>query len=305
MKVFEEEERMFIMAQQKIIGFAGTGVMGQGMVRNLLGAGYRVNVFNRTKQKALPLIEEGASWFDTVKGLASHSDIIITMLGYPEDVESVYFDNGVLDHAKEGTVLIDMTTSSPQLAAKISKHAKEKGLAALDAPVSGGDIGAKNGTLSIMAGGDETIFEDVLPVLETMGKEVVYQGKAGSGQHTKMCNQITIASNMMGVCESLLYAKKAGLDEKTVLRSITGGAAGSWSLTNLAPRILDEDFAPGFYVKHFIKDMKIAFESAKEMGMKAPGLELSLSLYEELAEMGQENAGTQALYELYEKKMQS
>ena len=182
------------MTQQRVIGFVGTGVMGQGMVRNFLKAGYRVNVYNRTKQKAMSIIEDGAIWVDTVKGLASQSDIIITMVGYPNDVESVYFDDGILGHAKKGAVLIDMTTSSPLLAVKIYEKAKQQGLQSLDAPVSGGDIGAKSGTLSIMAGGDQIAFNDMLPIFKVMGKDVVYQGKAGSGQHTKMCNQITIAS---------------------------------------------------------------------------------------------------------------
>lgn len=290
------------MLQHRVIGFIGTGVMGQGMVRNLLNAGYRVNIYNRTKQKAVPLIEDGAAWFDTIQGLAAQSDVIITMVGYPQDVENVYLEDGIIAHAKKDAVLVDMTTSSPLLAKRISQKAKENGLQSMDAPVSGGDIGAKQGTLSIMVGGEAGIFKDLLPIFEAMGKQVVYQGKAGSGQHTKMCNQITIASNMLGVCESLLYAKKAGLDENQVLKSITGGAAGSWSLTYLAPRMLEGDFDPGFYVKHFIKDMKIASESAKEMGIPTPGLDLSLSLYEELVEMGEENAGTHALYKLYEKK---
>lgn len=286
------------MAKQ-VIGFIGTGVMGQGMVMNLLKAGYSVNVYNRTKSKAEPLVEEGAKWYDTAQDCTVASDVIISMVGYPKDVETVYFDNGILDHAKQGAYVIDMTTSSPVLAEKIYNEARARGIHALDAPVSGGDIGAKNGTLSVMVGGDEADFQAVKPIFEVMGKNIVYQGKSGSGQHTKMSNQITIASNMIGVCEALIYAKRAGLNEEQVLKSITSGSAGSWSLSHLAPKMLEGDFSPGFYVKHFIKDMTIALESAKSMGLTTPGLELAKSLYEELAEMGEKDSGTQALYKKY------
>jgi len=215
-------------------------------------------------------------------------------------VEAVYLgENGILANAKEGSVVIDMTTSSPLLAQKIYEEAKAKGIAALDAPVSGGDVGAKNGTLSIMVGGDEAAFQRVRPIFEAMGKNIVYQGKAGSGQHTKMANQIAIASNMLGVCEALAYGERAGLDMEKMLQSISTGAAGSFSLSNLGPRMLKGDFAPGFYVKHFIKDMTIALESAKQMGLLTPGLALAKERYEELAAMGEENSGTQALYKLY------
>jgi 3-hydroxyisobutyrate dehydrogenase len=282
------------------IGFIGTGVMGGGMVRNLLKAGYSVNIYNRTKAKAEPLIQEGAVWKDSVSALTKSSDVIITIVGYPKDVEAVYLgENGILANAKEGSVVIDMTTSSPLLAQKIYEEAKAKGIAALDAPVSGGDVGAKNGTLSIMVGGDEAAFQRVRPIFEAMGKNIVYQGKAGSGQHTKMANQIAIASNMLGVCEALAYGERAGLDMEKMLQSISTGAAGSFSLSNLGPRMLKGDFAPGFYVKHFIKDMTIALESAKQMGLLTPGLALAKERYEELAAMGEENSGTQALYKLY------
>lgn len=286
--------------ENKTIGFVGTGVMGKSMARNLLKAGYTVNVYTRTKAKAEQLLQLGATWMDSVKELASSSSVIITIVGYPQDVEEVYFgNNGIIENAREGTYVIDMTTSKPSLAVKIYEHAKTRNLHALDAPVSGGDIGARDGKLAIMVGGDSDAFHAVLPILKVMGQNIILQGKAGSGQHTKMVNQIKIASNMIGVCEAIAYAKKAGLDPHKVLETITTGAAGSWSLSNLAPRMINEDYAPGFYVKHFIKDMKIALESAKEMGLMTPGLELSLSLYEQLAESGEEDSGTQALIKLF------
>ncbi|MGV3487924.1 MAG: NAD(P)-dependent oxidoreductase [Tuberibacillus sp.] len=283
------------------IGFIGTGVMGGGMVRNLLKAGYTDNIYNRTKAKAEELIQDGADWKESIAELTQESQVVITIVGYPKDVESVYFDpQGILANAAQGTVVIDMTTSSPMLAEKIYDEAKAKGISALDAPVSGGDIGAKNGKLSIMVGGDESGFNQVLPIFKAMGENIVYQGKAGSGQHTKMANQIAIAGNMLGVCEALAYADRAGLNMDKMLQSISTGAAGSFSLSNLAPRMLKGDFAPGFYVKHFIKDMTIALESAKQMGLLTPGLALAKERYEELAAMGEENSGTQALYKLYQ-----
>ncbi|MUV38458.1 L-threonate 2-dehydrogenase [Lentibacillus sp. JNUCC-1] len=233
--------------------------------------------------------------------MAEKVDVLITMVGYPSDVESVYFGKeGILAHAKKDAYLIDMTTSKPALAEAIFQQAKERGCHAIDAPVSGGDIGARNGKLSIMAGGEREDFETILPLFQLMGENIIHQGKSGAGQHTKLCNQITIASNMIGVCEAIVYAKKAGLDPTRVLDSITTGAAGSWSLSNLAPRMIKGDDAPGFYVKHFIKDMTIAIESAREMGLATPGLELSLDLYKQLAELGEEDSGTQALIKLFE-----
>lgn len=282
------------------IGFIGTGVMGRGMVKNLLKAGYSVSVYNRTKASAEELFPLGAKWMDSVAELAKQSDVVITIVGYPKDVEEVYLaEGGLIANANPGTVLIDMTTSSPLLAKRIAQEGKAKGLEVLDAPVSGGDVGAQNGTLVIMVGGEEKVFQKVKPIFEAMGKNIILQGPAGAGQYTKMCNQIAIASNMMGVCEAIAYAKKAGLDPARVLDSIAGGAAGSWSLSNLGPRIIAGNFAPGFYVKHFIKDMKIALESAEEMGLDTPGLKLAKSLYEQLAAQGEENSGTQALYKLY------
>lgn len=284
------------------IGFIGTGVMGKSMVANLQKAGYTLNIYTRTKSKAEELVKNGAIWKNSVADLASSSDIIITMVGYPNDVEEVYFgENGILEHAREGTYVVDMTTSKPSLAVDIYNQAKQKNIQSLDAPVSGGDVGAKNGTLAIMVGGEKQAYEDILPIFKILGENIILQGEAGAGQHTKLANQITIASNMIGVCEAIMYAKKAGLDPTSVLDSITTGAAGSWSLSNLAPRMIKGDDAPGFFVKHFIKDMSIALESAEEMGMSTPGLSLSLKLYKELAEMGENDSGTQALIKLFEK----
>ncbi|HEX7063514.1 MAG TPA: NAD(P)-dependent oxidoreductase [Bacillales bacterium] len=289
------------MPEKATIGFIGTGVMGKSMVVNLLQAGYSVLVYNRTKSKADELVERGAKWKDTVAEIAGQAEVIITMVGYPHDVEEVYFgEGGILNHASTGAYLIDMTTSKPALAERIFQEARAKNMYALDAPVSGGDVGARNGTLTIMVGGDSEAFKAVKPVLEAMGENIVLQGEAGAGQHTKMSNQIMIASNMVGVCESIVYAEKAGLDPENVLKSIASGAAGSWSLSNLAPRMIGGDFSPGFFVKHFIKDMAIALESAEEMGMMTPGLKLAKSLYDDLAERGDENSGTQALYKLYQ-----
>jgi 3-hydroxyisobutyrate dehydrogenase len=284
----------------KTIGFIGTGVMGKGMARNLMKAGYSLNVYTRTKSKAADLVSEGALWKNSPSEVAQDSDVVITIVGYPKDVEEVYLgDNGIINKAREGTYVIDMTTSSPKLSEKIYSEAKAKNIYAIDAPVSGGDIGARDGKLSIMVGGDEEAFNEVKPIFDAMGTNIVYQGKAGAGQHTKLCNQITLANNMVGVTEAIVYADKAGLDANTVLKSISSGAAGSWALTNLAPKMIDGDDAPGFYVKHFIKDMMIALQSAEDMGLLTPGLKQTKRLYEELAEIGEDNSGTQALYKWY------
>ncbi len=292
---------MKLVKGKTTVGFIGLGVMGHSMAGHVLRGGFDVLVYNRSKQKTLDLLTQGAVWKDDIFSLAEKSDIVVTMVGYPKDVEEVYLgERGIVSAARPGTVLIDMTTSSPKLAERIAAAAARKGLFALDAPVSGGDKGAREATLSIMVGGDEAVFEDMLPLFQLMGKNIVLQGGPGSGQHTKMANQIAIASNMMGVCEALAYAKKSGLDTERVLSSISGGAAGSWSLSNLAPRILAGNFAPGFFVKHFIKDMKIALEEADRMGMDAPGLKQAFALYEELAVKGCENDGTHALFKLYE-----
>ncbi|MFG6147920.1 NAD(P)-dependent oxidoreductase [Halobacillus sp. B23F22_1] len=282
------------------IGFIGTGVMGKRMANRLLEAGYDVHTYTRTASKAEELLQNGAIWQESVKELAKQTDIIITMVGYPSDVEEVYFGTeGLLENAVNGSVLIDMTTSSPDLAIKIAEKANEKELHAIDAPVSGGDIGAKNGQLSIMIGGEKQTVDQVLPIFKELGQNYIRQGLAGAGQFTKMCNQVAIASTMIGVTEALVYAERAGLDPNIVLESISGGAAGSWSLSNLTPRVIKRDFSPGFFIKHFIKDMKIAIESAEKMGIDLPGLKLAKELYEELARNGEENSGTQALYNYY------
>jgi len=286
--------------EKTVIGFIGTGVMGKSMAGHILSNGYQVLVYTRTKEKAADLFEQGAVWKHSVAELAKEANVVITMVGEPSDVEDIYLgENGLVANAKEGTYLIDMTTSTPSLAIKIDEAAKQKGIYTLDAPVSGGDVGAREAKLAIMVGGDEAVFEACKPILETMGENIVYQGPAGSGQHTKMCNQIAIASNMIGVAEAMVYAKKSGLNPETVLKSITTGAAGSWSLSNLAPRMIAGNFEPGFFIKHFIKDMGIALEEAKAMDMKAPGLQLAMELYRELAEQGEENSGTQAIYKLW------
>ncbi len=285
------------------IAFIGIGVMGKSMASNLMTAGHDLTVYTRTKIKAQDLIDRGAKWADTPLQAAKDVDVVISMVGYPQDVEEIYLgENGVLKSVKAGATIIDMTTSSPKLAQRIYKIALSQGISSLDAPVSGGDVGAKNGTLAIMVGGDKSAFDKMMPLFNTMGKTICYFGTAGSGQYAKMSNQIAIASNMMGVCESLAYAKKCGLNPDDVLSVISTGAAGSWSLSNLAPRMLKGDFAPGFFIKHFIKDMKIAIESAKEMNLQLPGLTLAEKLYDELAAKGLENDGTQALIKYYDEQ---
>lgn len=289
------------MSAETSIGFVGTGVMGNSIAKNLMQAGYSLSVYTRTKSKANELVAAGATWKNSIVELAVESDIIISMVGFPEDVENIYFgEGGILHNAPQGACLIDMTTSSPAIAKEIHKQAKALGLDALDAPVSGGDVGAENGTLAIMVGGGEQVFNELYALFSKVGENIVYQGPAGSGQHTKMSNQITIASNMVGVCEAMVYAKKAGLNPETVLKSITSGSAGSWSLSHLAPRMLNNDFAPGFYVKHFLKDMGIALESARKMDVTLPGLELAERLYAKLSDDVKENNGTQALYMLFD-----
>jgi 3-hydroxyisobutyrate dehydrogenase len=286
--------------QKEVIGFIGLGVMGKSMASHLLQNGYQLNIYTRTREKAAELLEQGCVWQDNPALLAASSDVVITMVGYPHDVEEVYFnDDGLLQNCRPASVLVDMTTSSPELAVRIYEAAQEKGVGALDAPVSGGDVGARQAALSIMVGGDNDVFARILPIFKCMGKNIVHQGQAGSGQHCKMANQIAIASTMMGVCESIRYAEKAGLNPETVLQSIEAGAAGSWSLSNLAPRMIKDDFAPGFYVKHFIKDMTIALQSAERIGLKPSGLALAKSLYDKLAAEGGEDLGTQALYTQY------
>lgn len=282
------------------VGFIGTGVMGKSLVKHLLNAGHDVTIFTRTKEKATDLIELGAGWAMTPKAVAENSNLVFTMVGYPHDVEEVYFgEEGIIASNKKGLTMVDLTTSTPTLARKIDEVSKEHGMFSLDAPVSGGDIGAQNAKLSIMCGGDKETFDRVTPVLNLFGETILYQGPAGSGQHTKMCNQITIASGMIGVCEALAYGKKAGLDLDQVLRSISTGAAGSWSLSNLAPRMIKGNFEPGFYIKHFVKDMKIALEEAEKMNLQLPGLALTKSMYDDLVALGYEEEGTHALIKSY------
>jgi 3-hydroxyisobutyrate dehydrogenase len=283
------------------IGFIGLGIMGFSMASRLAAAGYPLHVYNRTRAKAEPLIEAGATWHATPQALAEVSDVVFTIVGTPADVRALYLgDDGLITHARRDAVLVDMTTSSPKLAEELATHAAERGVHMLDAPVSGGDIGAREGRLSIMVGGAGAVLERVEPMLRCLGTKIVLQGGPGAGQHTKLCNQIVIASTMMGVCEGLAYAQSAGLDAHTVLSAIGGGAAGGFQLNNLGPRIANDDFSPGFFIEHFIKDMGIAHEEAGNMGRQLPGLELVRVMYQELAERGCAHNGTQALFKLYE-----
>jgi 3-hydroxyisobutyrate dehydrogenase len=280
-------------SDETLIGWIGTGVMGTSMCGHLLSGGYSVTVYSRTRDRAQPLVERGATWADSPAAVAANSDVVFTMVGYPSDVREV--TTGILSKARAGTVMVDMTTSEPSLAQEIYAAAREKDIDSVDAPVSGGDIGARNAALSIMVGGDAAAVERVRPLLELMGKTIVHQGPAGAGQHTKMVNQTLIATNMIGVCEALLYAHQAGLDPKTVLESVSGGAAGSWSLSNLAPRMLNGDYAPGFMVEHFLKDMEITLAEARRMNLSLPGLALAHELYLALRAQGGGRNGTQAL----------
>jgi 3-hydroxyisobutyrate dehydrogenase len=281
------------------IGFIGLGIMGWSMVGHLLVAGYPLNIYNRSKGNAASLIEKGAKWFDAIGDLAENSDVIISMVGYPSDVEEIYFGTGnILDRAKNA-YLIDMTTSSPSLAMRIAQAAETKGSHALDAPVSGGDIGARNAKLSIMVGGKQADFDAVLPIFQLMGANIVLQGGPGAGQHTKMCNQIVIAGTIMGVSEGLAYAKKAGLDANKVMQSIGGGAASGFQLLNLGVKMIAGDFAPGFYVEHFLKDLGIALDEASKCGLEMPALSLAKQLYIDLVSKGCARNGTQVLYTKY------
>ena len=278
------------------IGWIGTGVMGTSMCGHLLRAGFAVAAFNRTRAKAEPLLAAGARWAESPQALAAVSDVIFTMVGYPDDVRQVILgSDGALAGCRPGNVIVDMTTSEPSLAVEIYREAADRGVYAVDAPVSGGDVGAREARLSIMIGGDAEVVEALQPCWQAMGKTFVRQGGPGAGQHTKMVNQILIAGNMIGLCESLLYAYKAGLDLETVMQSVAGGAAGSWSLSNLGPRILRDDFSPGFFVEHFVKDLGIALAEAKRMNLCLPGLTLAEQLYVSLQAHGHGRSGTQAL----------
>lgn len=278
------------------IGWVGTGVMGLPMCGHLHAAGYPVRFTTRSRAKAKSLEELGIGFLDDPRRIAQWADIVFTMVGFPDDVHQVYFgDAGLLSAVSSGKMLIDMTTTEPSLAQNIAQSAAAAGACALDAPVSGGDVGARNATLSIMVGGDCAAFDTLHPLLRLLGKNIVYQGGPGSGQHAKMCNQIVIASTMVGVCESLLYGTAAGLNLHTMLESIRRGAAGCWTLDNLAPRILDRNFDPGFFVIHFLKDMRIALAESKRMGLDLKGLNLALQLYEKTVELGHGQLGTHAL----------
>jgi 3-hydroxyisobutyrate dehydrogenase len=278
------------------IGWIGTGVMGRWMCQHLMSKGYKATVYNRSKAKTQPLLDQGAAWGDSPKLVAQKSDIVFAIVGFPKDVREVFLGtDGALVGSTPGMILVDMTTSEPSLAREIYDAARARDVHTVDAPVSGGDVGARNAALSIMCGGDVEVVEAVRPCLECMGKTIIHQGGPGAGQHTKMVNQVLIASNMVGVCEALLYAYKAGLDAKTVLQSVGVGAAGSWSLNNLGPRIIDRNFEPGFFVEHFIKDMGIALDEAKQMGLVLPGLALANQLYLAVKAQGYGRKGTHAL----------
>jgi len=285
----------------KNVGWIGTGVMGKSMCQHLISIGHNLFIYNRTKKKADPLLRNGAEWCETAGEVAQRADIIFSIVGYPDDVKEIFLGNeGILENASSGSIYIDMTTSTPCLAEEIYLMAKDKGLHALDAPVSGGDLGAKEGKLAIMVGGDAEVFEEVLPLFEPMGENISYMGKAGSGQHTKMSNQILIASTMIGVVESLIYAFKAGLNQAKVIDIIGKGAASSWSINNLGRRIEKGDFDPGFFIKHFIKDMGIALDEAKRMNLSLPGLALANQFYIAATSMGYEELGTQGLYKVFQ-----
>lgn len=278
------------------VGWIGTGVMGRSMCGHLLAAGFPTTVYSRTRDRAAGLLEAGASWAESPAEVAAAADVVFTMVGFPSDVRDVLLGpEGVLSAIGSGGVVVDLTTSEPSLAREIYDVARRKGVESLDAPVSGGDVGARNAALSIMGGGEATTLDRVRPLLELMGKTIVHQGSAGAGQHTKMVNQTLIATGMIGVCEALLYAHRAGLDPARVLESVSGGAAGSWSLQNYAPRMLAGDFAPGFLVEHFIKDMEITLAEARRMNLALPGLALAHELYLALRAQGDGRCGTQAL----------
>ena len=272
------------------------------MAMHLVDGGYHVSVYSRTKEKAENLISRGCPWYDSPAAVAENCNIIFTIVGYPADVEEVYFgDKGILKTLREDSVVIDMTTTLPGLAVRIDEACRKAGSHAVDAPVSGGQVGAVNGTLSVMIGGEKEIVEQLMPMIGVFGKNMVYQGPAGSGQHTKMCNQITIAGTMIGICEALIYGRKAGLELNTMLSSISKGAAGCWSLDVLAPKIVARDFEPGFMVEHFVKDLGIALQEAELMKLSLPGLALAKQLYLSVMAMDKGRKGTQALYLALEK----
>ncbi|BAP86474.1 oxidoreductase [Paucilactobacillus hokkaidonensis JCM 18461] len=283
------------------IGFIGTGVMGTGIISNLLAAGNELTIYNRTKSKAQGLLDQGAKWANTPADATLNNDVVFTMVGYPKDVEEVYFgDQGIFSVASKNQLVVDMTTSTPSLALKIGQFAEKNGLLALDAPVSGGDVGAKNATLTVMIGGNKTAFDKLVPIFNQIGQRVNYFGSYGAGQHTKMANQIMIAGTMTGLTEMLVYAKKAKLDLPTVLETLNSGGAANWSMANYVPRILKEDYTPGFFTKHFLKDLRIALDEADKMGLDLPATKQAKQLYEKLVdERGLGDDGTQALVKLW------
>lgn len=284
------------------IAFIGAGVMGREMIKNFLKRNVEVYFYTRTKEKALDLIDAGAVWCDSIKECISNANVIMTMVGFPEDVRSVYLDDdGIVKNAVEGSYLIDMTTTEPELVIKISEEAKKRNLHFMDAPVSGSDVKATDGTLTIMVGGSDQDFDTCYPIFECIGNTIIHEGPVGAGQHTKMANQIAISGAISGVCEALYYAKKAGLDETKTLITISSGAAGSFQMDNMAPKILDDDYEPGFFVKHFVKDMKIAVKEAELHGAELPILQEVLKNYEELEKEGYGELGINALYKLYDK----
>ena len=285
-----------VLSEKTKIGWVGTGVMGRWMCQHVMDLGYQMTVYNRTKAKADPLVDDGATWADSPQAVAKNSDVIFTIVGFPADVREVYFGgNGILAGVKAGSIVVDMTTTEPSLALEIYQKGQVQDSSSIDAPVSGGDVGAREAKLAIMIGGDEQAVKTIQPLFDAMGQNIVYQGGAGAGQHTKMCNQITIAGTMVGVCEALVYGAKAGLDLEVMLSTISKGAAKCWSLDNLAPRVLKRDFDPGFFVEHFIKDMGIALAEAKQMNLSLPGLALVHQLYLAVQAQGHGRLGTQAL----------
>jgi 3-hydroxyisobutyrate dehydrogenase len=287
---------MQIAPQQTKIGWIGTGVMGRSMCGHLLKSGYQATVFNRTKEKATDLLQQGARWADSPHEVAAASDVVISIVGYPADVRDVLLGpHGALGGCRPGNVLVDMTTSQPSLAIEIADRATQQGVVSIDAPVSGGDVGARNATLSIMIGGDADTISALEPIWKTLGAKWVRQGGSGAGQHTKMVNQTLIATGMIGVCEGLLYGYKAGLDLNTVLESVASGAAGSWSLSNYGPRMMANNFDPGFFVTHFLKDMRIALDEARRMNLALPGLAMAEQLYQAVAAQGHDRKGTHSL----------
>lgn len=286
---------------EKKIGFIGLGVMGKSMAGHLMDAGHELYVYSRTKAKCSDIIEKGAHWCDTPKGVAENTDIVFTIVGFPKDVEEVYLgENGLIEGTREGMIFCDMTTTKPSLDIQIGKELEKKGASMCDAPVSGGDSGARNATLSIMAGADKATFDALLPYFNIMGKSITHMGELGAGQHTKMANQIVIAGTMCGVSEALVYGARAGLDTEKMVQTISKGAAGCWTLDNLAPRVLRDDLAPGFMVDHFIKDMGIALEEAEKMELVLPSLALTKQLYLSLKANGMGRNGTQALVKAIE-----